>query len=234
MCAWHGSRSSPDDDAAWLKPPVARPLSTIVDIVRIAFNDPNLEWQGFNLDRDMPIIDKAVGYFKSMTSKAGEVAYSGGLDSSTIVKWLQVKLGAEVVTFTAEAARRLEEAHKLFDEVSKILTEMRRTMLGGGKDQRLRAVAIDQSRRLPEQRDQRHVGGVAEARVLLERREPQRGLVVGRGRGGDRRWADGGAARVAQHCDDVGVPDVGAALDKAIAIVDSGKPAVVDVITQPR
>jgi benzoylformate decarboxylase/acetolactate synthase-1/2/3 large subunit len=28
--------------------------------------------------------------------------------------------------------------------------------------------------------------------------------------------------------------ELGAALDKAIAIVDSGKPAVVDVITQPR
>src|SRR6201995_5043634 len=29
------------------------------------------------------------------------LAYSGGLDSSTIVKWLQVTYGAEVVTFTA-------------------------------------------------------------------------------------------------------------------------------------
>jgi argininosuccinate synthase len=30
------------------------------------------------------------------------LAYSGGLDSSTIVKWLQVAYGAEVVTFTAD------------------------------------------------------------------------------------------------------------------------------------
>src|SRR3954447_19229541 len=30
------------------------------------------------------------------------LAYSGGLDSSTIIKWLQVELGAEVVTFTAD------------------------------------------------------------------------------------------------------------------------------------
>jgi len=28
--------------------------------------------------------------------------------------------------------------------------------------------------------------------------------------------------------------DLGAALDKAIAVVESGKPAVVDVFTQPR
>lgn len=30
------------------------------------------------------------------------LAYSGGLDSSTIVKWLQTELGAEVATFTAD------------------------------------------------------------------------------------------------------------------------------------
>src|ERR1700750_1167999 len=30
------------------------------------------------------------------------LAYSGGLDSSTIVKWLQVTYGCEVVTFTAD------------------------------------------------------------------------------------------------------------------------------------
>src|ERR1700754_615825 len=30
------------------------------------------------------------------------LAYSGGLDSSTIVKWLQTELGAEVVTFNAD------------------------------------------------------------------------------------------------------------------------------------
>ena len=30
------------------------------------------------------------------------LAYSGGLDASTIVKWLQTELGAEVATFTAD------------------------------------------------------------------------------------------------------------------------------------
>ena len=33
----------------------------------------------------------------------------------------------------AEAARRLEEAHKLLDGISAMLTEMRRTMLGGNR-----------------------------------------------------------------------------------------------------
>jgi hypothetical protein len=28
----------------------------------LRFNDPNLDWQKFDLDRDMPLIDKAVGY----------------------------------------------------------------------------------------------------------------------------------------------------------------------------
>jgi hypothetical protein len=32
----------------------------------------------------------------------------------------------------AEAAPRLDEAHKLLDEVANVLTEMRRTLLGGG------------------------------------------------------------------------------------------------------
>jgi hypothetical protein len=31
----------------------------------------------------------------------------------------------------AEAARRLDEAHKLLDEISDMLTEMRRELLGG-------------------------------------------------------------------------------------------------------
>jgi hypothetical protein len=36
----------------------------------------------------------------------------------------------------AEAARRLDEAHKLLDEVSNMLTEMRRELLGGRSPQR--------------------------------------------------------------------------------------------------
>ncbi len=33
----------------------------------------------------------------------------------------------------AEAARRLDEAHKLFDEVSNMLTDTRRDLLGSGR-----------------------------------------------------------------------------------------------------
>jgi hypothetical protein len=33
----------------------------------------------------------------------------------------------------AEAARRLDEAHKLLDEISDMLTEMRRELLGGDR-----------------------------------------------------------------------------------------------------
>ena len=33
----------------------------------------------------------------------------------------------------AEAARRLDEAHELLDEVANMLTDMRRTILGGGR-----------------------------------------------------------------------------------------------------
>ncbi len=43
------------------------------DIVRIAFNDPNLDWQKFDLDRDMPLIDKAVGYVDSVNPDLEQV-----------------------------------------------------------------------------------------------------------------------------------------------------------------
>jgi feruloyl esterase len=48
------------------------------DIVRIALNDPNLEWQKFDLDRDMPLIDKAVGYVDSVNPDLGTFKKSGG------------------------------------------------------------------------------------------------------------------------------------------------------------
>ena len=52
-------------------------------------------------------------------SKRGQVkkvvlAYSGGLDTSIILKWLQTEYGAEVVTFTADLGQggELEPARK--------------------------------------------------------------------------------------------------------------------------
>ena len=43
------------------------------DIVRIALNDPNLDWQKFDLDRDMPLIDKAVGYVDAVNPDLEQV-----------------------------------------------------------------------------------------------------------------------------------------------------------------
>jgi feruloyl esterase len=48
------------------------------DIVRIAFNDANLDWHQFNLDRDMPLIDKAVGYVDAVNPDLGKFKKSGG------------------------------------------------------------------------------------------------------------------------------------------------------------
>jgi len=50
----------------------------VFDIVRIAFNDPNLDWQKFDLDRDMPIIDKALGYVDSVNPDLGAFKQRGG------------------------------------------------------------------------------------------------------------------------------------------------------------
>jgi feruloyl esterase len=50
----------------------------VFDIVRIAFNDANLDWHTFDLDKDMPIIDKAVGYVDSVNPDLSAFKKSGG------------------------------------------------------------------------------------------------------------------------------------------------------------
>jgi len=50
----------------------------VFDIVRIAFNDPNLDWQAFDLDKDMPRIDKAVGYVDAVNPDLGAFKKRGG------------------------------------------------------------------------------------------------------------------------------------------------------------
>ncbi|PYS41144.1 MAG: tannase/feruloyl esterase family alpha/beta hydrolase [Acidobacteria bacterium] len=48
------------------------------DIVRIAYNDPNLDWQKFDLDKDMPIIDKAISYVDAVNPDLSKFKKSGG------------------------------------------------------------------------------------------------------------------------------------------------------------
>lgn len=48
------------------------------DIVRIAYNDPNLDWQKFGLDKDMPIIDKAISYVDAVNPDLSKFKSSGG------------------------------------------------------------------------------------------------------------------------------------------------------------
>jgi feruloyl esterase len=50
----------------------------VFDIIRIAFNDPNLDWQKFDLDRDMPLIDQAVGYVDAVNPDLRKFKSSGG------------------------------------------------------------------------------------------------------------------------------------------------------------
>jgi feruloyl esterase len=50
----------------------------VFDIVRIAFNDPDFDWREFDLDRDMPLIDRAVGYVDAVDPDLGEFKASGG------------------------------------------------------------------------------------------------------------------------------------------------------------
>lgn len=50
----------------------------VFDIVKIAFNDANLDWQRFDLDRDMPLIDKAVGYVDAVDPDLRKFKSRGG------------------------------------------------------------------------------------------------------------------------------------------------------------
>ncbi len=50
----------------------------VFDIVRIAFNDPDLDWRQFDLDRDLPLIDKAVGYVDAVDPDLGRFKSGGG------------------------------------------------------------------------------------------------------------------------------------------------------------
>ena len=50
----------------------------LFDIVRIAFNDPDLDWHKFDLDRDLPLIDSAVGYVDAVDPDLSRFKAGGG------------------------------------------------------------------------------------------------------------------------------------------------------------
>src|SRR5690606_32295510 len=54
------------------------------------------------IPRPRNLIPEPVQMSKLKDVKKVVLAYSGGLDTSIILKWLQTELGAEVVTFTAD------------------------------------------------------------------------------------------------------------------------------------
>jgi feruloyl esterase len=45
----------------------------VFDLVRIAYNDPNIDWQTFNLDRDMKFLDEKIGYVDAGQSRLEQV-----------------------------------------------------------------------------------------------------------------------------------------------------------------
>ena len=50
----------------------------VFDLVRIAYNDPNIDWQKFDLDRDMKFLDEKIGYVDSVNPDLGKFKSSGG------------------------------------------------------------------------------------------------------------------------------------------------------------
>ena len=58
-------------------PPANGPGSTF-DLVRIAYNDANIDWQKFDLDRDMKFLDEKIGYVDSVNPDLSKFKSSGG------------------------------------------------------------------------------------------------------------------------------------------------------------
>ena len=60
--------------------PTRQPLRAggTFDLVRITYNDPNYDWQKFDLDKDMPIMDKTIGYVDAVNPDLGKFKSSGG------------------------------------------------------------------------------------------------------------------------------------------------------------
>jgi argininosuccinate synthase len=71
-------------------------------------------WVRFALSASKTAPDNDGGAFPMLKPKKVVLAYSGGLDTSIILKWLQTEYGCEVVTFTADLGQgeELEPARK--------------------------------------------------------------------------------------------------------------------------
>jgi Tannase and feruloyl esterase len=50
----------------------------LFDLVRIAYNDPNVDWKTFNLDRDMKVLDDQIGYVDAVNPDLGKFKARGG------------------------------------------------------------------------------------------------------------------------------------------------------------
>jgi feruloyl esterase len=50
----------------------------VFDMVRIAYNDANRDWQTFDLDKDLPVIDKAESYVDAVNPDLGKFKSRGG------------------------------------------------------------------------------------------------------------------------------------------------------------
>src|SRR5688572_5280080 len=50
----------------------------LFDLVCIAYNDPNVDWQKFDLDRDMKFLDEKIGYVDAVNPELSKFKSSGG------------------------------------------------------------------------------------------------------------------------------------------------------------
>ena len=58
--------------------PTNQAPATFFDLVRIAYNDPNVNWQTFDLDRDLKFLDGKIGYVDAVNPDLSKFKASGG------------------------------------------------------------------------------------------------------------------------------------------------------------
>jgi len=58
--------------------PTGQSPGGLFDLVRIAYNEPTRDWKTFDLDRDMKVLDKEIGYVDAVNPDLGKFKKSGG------------------------------------------------------------------------------------------------------------------------------------------------------------
>jgi feruloyl esterase len=99
------------------------------DLVRIAYNDPNFDWQKFDLDRDMKFLDEKIGYVDAVNPDLRKFKSSGG-KLLMYHGWSDTAITAETTTWYYDSV--LEKMGKKQDDWMRLFMVPGMAHCGGG------------------------------------------------------------------------------------------------------